>query len=248
EVAKEIRIGGEEDRQSRIERADERIDGDAQVSQVEEAQAVVAGISIVVVEVDLKFHRLVGGNVAVLVERELAILDEQACRAERAGEVQAFAASGKIHLECGLIGIEEDIRVQRIGQIEPDDKPGACAAFNFQRRIALELEGDAAEGIEIKIDGQGLVEVAVEGQIQAEHVGGGVVRHVHQTTRIVAGQAERFDDAVAQVLDGVGRIGSDAGQDIFERRANVDQVGDAQIEDRYLSSDEGQGLELGVEK
>ncbi len=68
EVAQEIGIGWEEDGQSRIERADERIDGDAQISEVEEAQTVVAGIGIVVVKVDLEFHRLVGGNVAVLVE------------------------------------------------------------------------------------------------------------------------------------------------------------------------------------
>ncbi len=138
--------------------------------------------------------------------------------------------------------------MRRIGQIQADDETGACAAFNFQQCIALELEGDAAEGSQVKVDRQGLVEVAVEGQIQAEHIGGGVVGHIDQTTRIIAGQAERFDDAVAQVLDGVGRIGGDVRQDVFEWRADVNQVGDAEVEDGYLGSDERQCFELGVEE
>src|SRR5207245_4798210 len=126
--------------------------------KIGEAQAAVMGIGVgvVVVEGDLKFHRVAGGNVAVLVEGKLPILDEQSGRAKGAGEVQALAARGEIELECGLAGVEEDNRVGRIGKVEPDDQSGTGPAFDFQRCIALEFKRDAAEGIEVKVDGQGL--------------------------------------------------------------------------------------------
>src|SRR5213078_4916733 len=60
--------------------------------------------------------------------------------------------------------------------------------------------------------------------------------------RIAGGQAERFSQPIAQILNRRSRIGREAVQHTLEGVAQVDQVGDALVDDGNLGLDE---IEIG---
>src|SRR4051812_12383808 len=174
QVAQEVRIRREVNRQRRLELADETAVRRAHVAgvhqQVRKQHPVVSDAVVVLqadVEVQIVSGRTLGQRIAVGVDRQAAVINEQSSRPERQVEAHAAATRREPHvkLRMSAIGVQEEFRMRRIGKVDPDAELRRRASVYFQRRVALQVERQVRK---IDIYRQRAVESLSERQVQQQ--------------------------------------------------------------------------------